>query len=94
MNFTFLRTFLSSDITSLLSAIREPLTREFEQNSQDNRYYLQLIARAYEDGEGNNVAQVLADGLGVGRAGHRQNVLEQGGGLMPKEIRDAQRLSK
>jgi zinc protease len=42
-----------------MGAVREPLMREFEQNSQDNRYFLQLIARAYEDGEGSDVAEVL-----------------------------------
>jgi zinc protease len=42
-----------------MGVVREPLMREFEQNSQDNRYFLQLIARAYEDGEGSDVAEVL-----------------------------------
>jgi zinc protease len=42
-----------------MGLVREPLMREFEQNSQDNRYFLQLIARAYEDGEGSDVAEVL-----------------------------------
>jgi zinc protease len=42
-----------------MGLVREPLVREFEQNSQDNRYYLQLISRAYEDGNGANVASVL-----------------------------------
>jgi len=42
-----------------MGLVREPLMREFEQNSQDNRYYLQLIARAYEDGSGDDVASVL-----------------------------------
>jgi hypothetical protein len=35
--------------------------------------------------------QVLADSLGVGRVGDRQNVIEQ---VMPKEISEAQRLSR
>ena len=34
-----------------MGLVREPLLREFEENSQDNRYFLQLIARAYEDGD-------------------------------------------
>ncbi len=42
-----------------MALVREPLVREFEQNSQDNRYFLQLISRAYEDGNGANVTSVL-----------------------------------
>ena len=38
--------------------IREALLREFEQNSQENGYFLNEIARRYEDGDGANVAAV------------------------------------
>jgi len=39
-----------------LVAIRGGLLREFEQNSQDNRYVLGQIARAYEDGDAEHAA--------------------------------------
>jgi zinc protease len=39
-----------------LTAIREGLMREYEQNSQDNRYVLAQIARAYEDGDAEHAA--------------------------------------
>jgi zinc protease len=42
-----------------MGLVREPLLREYEANSQDNRYFLQLIARTYEDGDGAAVAQAL-----------------------------------
>jgi zinc protease len=42
-----------------MGLVREPLVREFEQNSEDNRYLLRLISRAYEDGNGADVAAVL-----------------------------------
>jgi zinc protease len=42
-----------------MGLVREPLLREYEANSQDNRYFLQLIAQAYQDASGANVAQVL-----------------------------------
>jgi zinc protease len=41
-----------------MALIRETLLREFEANSQDNRYFLNQIARRYEDGEGASVAAV------------------------------------
>jgi len=39
-----------------LTAIRGGLLREYEQNSQDNRYVLGQIARAYEDGDAEHAA--------------------------------------
>ena len=42
-----------------MGLVREPLLREYEVNSQDNRYFLQLIASAYQDGSGADVAKVL-----------------------------------
>jgi zinc protease len=42
-----------------MGLVREPLLRDFETNSQDNRYFLRVIARAYEDGDGVGVAQAL-----------------------------------
>ena len=39
-----------------MAAIREALLREFEQNSQDNRYVLGQIARAYADGDAEHAA--------------------------------------
>jgi zinc protease len=42
-----------------MALIRETLTREFEANSQDNRYYLEQISRAYEDGRSAAAASVL-----------------------------------
>ena len=34
-----------------VSLIREALRRNFERNSQDNGYFLNLISRRYEDGD-------------------------------------------
>jgi zinc protease len=42
-----------------MGLVREPLLRDYEVNSQDNRYFLQLIASAYQDGSGADVARVL-----------------------------------
>ncbi len=39
-----------------LTAIRGGLLREYEQNSQDNRYLLAQLARAYEDGDVEHAA--------------------------------------
>ena len=39
--------------------IREALLREFERNSQDNRYLLNQIARKYEEGEASDVAAAI-----------------------------------
>jgi zinc protease len=39
--------------------IREALTREFEQSSQQNGYLLNQIARRYQDGEAANIAAVV-----------------------------------
>ncbi len=48
-------TRLSPDQAAL---IREGLLREFEKNSQDNRYLLNQISRRYEDGDAADVAAV------------------------------------
>jgi zinc protease len=42
-----------------VARIREVLQREFERNSQDNGYFLNEIARRYEDGDGGDVAAVV-----------------------------------
>ena len=42
-----------------MARVRDGLVREFEQNSQDNGYFLNEIAQAYEDGDGADVAAVL-----------------------------------
>ena len=42
-----------------LAIIRDALTREFEQNSQDNAFLLNQIAQRYEDGEAASVANAL-----------------------------------
>jgi zinc protease len=42
-----------------VARIREVLVREFERNSQDNGYFLNEIARRYEDGDGADVAAVV-----------------------------------
>jgi zinc protease len=52
---------------SQVAAIRAMLRREFDKNSQDNSYFLNQIARRYEDGEGATVAAVdnLTDQIGA-----------------------------
>ncbi|MBZ5557123.1 MAG: insulinase family protein [Acidobacteriia bacterium] len=47
---------LSSD---QMARIREALTREFERDSQDNRYLLSQISRRYEDGDAADIAAVV-----------------------------------
>jgi zinc protease len=42
-----------------LAIIRDALTREYEQNSQDNGFLLNQIAQRYEDGESASVANAL-----------------------------------
>jgi zinc protease len=42
-----------------MARVRDTLVREFEQNSQDNRYLLQQISQAYEDGDASDLAAVL-----------------------------------
>jgi predicted Zn-dependent peptidase len=42
-----------------VAAIRQGLLRNFQQNSQDNGYLLNQIARRYEDGDGADVASVV-----------------------------------
>jgi zinc protease len=42
-----------------VAAIRQGLLRNFQQNSQDNGYLLNQIARRYEDGDGASVASVV-----------------------------------
>jgi zinc protease len=42
-----------------VAAIRQGLLRNFQQNSQDNAYVLNQIARRYEDGDGADVASVV-----------------------------------
>ena len=51
------------DATSRASrwaAIREALLREYQENSQENGYFLNQIARRYADGEAANVAATSA----------------------------------
>ncbi len=43
-----------------MTLIRESLRRDFERNSQDNSYFLNEIARRYENGDSANVAAVAA----------------------------------
>jgi len=42
-----------------MGLVRESLVREYEQNSEDNGYFLRQISRAYEDGNGARVADAL-----------------------------------
>jgi zinc protease len=48
-----------------LAIIRDALTREFEQNSQDNAFVLNQIAQRYEDGEAATVANALNPEPGI-----------------------------
>jgi zinc protease len=41
-----------------MGRVRDSLVREYEQDSQDNGYFLNQIARRYQDGESENVAAV------------------------------------
>jgi zinc protease len=41
-----------------MALIREGLLRDYEKNSQDNRYLLNRVARRYEDGDGADVGEV------------------------------------
>jgi zinc protease len=42
-----------------VSRIRDVLRREFERNSQDNGYLLDIISRHYQDGDGTSLAATL-----------------------------------
>jgi predicted Zn-dependent peptidase len=42
-----------------VARIREAMLREFERNSQDNRYLLNQVARKYEEGEAADVAAAV-----------------------------------
>ena len=42
-----------------MERVRESLRREYEANSQDNRYWLDQIAHAYEDGEASQLPAIL-----------------------------------
>ena len=42
-----------------MGLVRESLIREYEQNSEDNGFFLRQISRAYEDGDRNKVAEAL-----------------------------------
>jgi len=42
-----------------MARVRESLVREFEQDSQDNRYVLDLISQAYDDGDASDLPAVL-----------------------------------
>jgi zinc protease len=42
-----------------MARVRESLVRDYEANSQDNRYVLEQIAQAYEDGDASDLAAVL-----------------------------------
>jgi hypothetical protein len=52
---------------SQVAAIRAMLRREFDKNSQENSYFLNQIARRYQDGDGATVAAVdnLTEQIGV-----------------------------
>ncbi len=45
--------------TAQMGRVRETLRREYEANSQDNRYLLNQISQAYEDGDGSDLPAVL-----------------------------------
>jgi len=45
--------------TGQMGRVRETLLREFEQNSQDNRFVLEQISQAYEDGDASDLSAVL-----------------------------------
>ena len=53
------------DFKNQLAIIRDALTREFEQNSQDNAFVLNQIAQRYEDGEAATVANALNPEPGI-----------------------------
>ena len=53
----YLRTTLLSP--ELVARVREVLLRDVEQNSQENGYFLNQIARKYEDGDSANVGAVM-----------------------------------
>jgi len=42
-----------------MARVRESLLRDYEANSQDNRYVLEQITQAYDDGDGSDLAAVL-----------------------------------
>jgi zinc protease len=42
-----------------MDRIRESLMREYESNSQDNRFWLNQISQAYEDGDTSDLATML-----------------------------------
>jgi len=42
-----------------MARVRDTLLREFEQNSQDNRFVLDQVSQAYEDGDASDLAAVL-----------------------------------